>query len=184
MASATRWFRQSPRRPPPARSRSVTTPPISLLPIRIAGSVFCCAPSDIGARPTTSAIPIAVIAENNEFLVLIARSLPACEHSRSRTGGLQERAVSVCCWRLLGCGAELERLGFAQQVALGYLDLRPDIEQTLRELGIRGVIIKTMRRAMTGVSRDPSSWAAPDDSHARSARRAAPPRRAPGSACV
>jgi len=60
----------------------------------------------------------------------------------------------VCCWRLFGRAAELERLGLAEPVALGCWNLRPGIEQTLRELGIRGAIIKTMR-AMTGVSRDP-----------------------------
>lgn len=92
----------------------------------------------------TNATPMAVIAENNEFLVLIARSLPVCEHSRPRTGGLQERAVSVCCRRLLGCAAELERLGLAEQVALGCRNLTPNNEQTSQELGIRSAIIKTM----------------------------------------
>jgi Protein of unknown function (DUF3363) len=57
--------------------------------------------------------------------------------------------------RLLSRGAELERLGLAEQVVLGRRYLRPGIEQTLRELGIRGAIIKTIHRAMTGVSRDP-----------------------------
>jgi hypothetical protein len=68
---------------------------------------------------------MAVIAENNEFLVLIARFLPTCEHSCSGTRGLQGRDVSVCCWRLLGRAAELERLGLAEQMALGRWTPKP-----------------------------------------------------------
>jgi hypothetical protein len=38
---------------------------------------------------------------------------------------------------------------------VGRWTLKPGIEQTLRELGIRGDIIKTMHRAMTGAGREP-----------------------------
>ena len=62
---------------------------------------------------------------------------------------------------LLGRIAKLERFGLAEQVAPGCWALRPGIEQTLRDLGIRGDIIKTMHRAMTGTdhSPDPSGFA-------------------------
>jgi hypothetical protein len=43
------------------------------------------------------------------------------------------------------------------EVASGCWTLKPGIEQTLRELGIRGAIIKTMHRAMTGAGRDPDA---------------------------
>jgi type IV secretory pathway VirD2 relaxase len=56
---------------------------------------------------------------------------------------------------LLGRAAKLERLGLAEQVGSGRWALKPDIEQTLRDLSIRGDIIKTMHRAMTGAGREP-----------------------------
>jgi type IV secretory pathway VirD2 relaxase len=56
---------------------------------------------------------------------------------------------------LLGRAAKLERFGLAEQVAPGCWTLKPGIEQTLRELGIRSDIIKTMHRAMTGAGREP-----------------------------
>jgi type IV secretory pathway VirD2 relaxase len=56
---------------------------------------------------------------------------------------------------MLGRGAKLERLGLAEQVRSARWMLKPGLEQTLRDLGIRGDIIKTMHRAMTGAGRDP-----------------------------
>jgi type IV secretory pathway VirD2 relaxase len=56
---------------------------------------------------------------------------------------------------MLGRAAKLERLGLAEQVAPGCWFLKPAVEETLRELGIRGDIIKTMHRSMSGGSRAP-----------------------------
>ena len=69
---------------------------------------------------------------------------------------------------LLGRAAKLERLGLAEQVGSGRWALKPDIEQTLRDLSIRGDIIKTMHRAMTGAGREPdvSGFALDDDTGA------------------
>ena len=56
---------------------------------------------------------------------------------------------------MLGRAAKLERLGLAEQIGSARWTLKPDIEQTLRGLGTRGDIIKTMHRAMTGAGRNP-----------------------------
>ncbi len=56
---------------------------------------------------------------------------------------------------LLGRVARLERFGLAEQVAPACWTLKPGIEQTLRDLGIRGDIIKTMHRAMSDARREP-----------------------------
>jgi type IV secretory pathway VirD2 relaxase len=56
---------------------------------------------------------------------------------------------------LLGRAAKLERLGLAEQVAPACWTLKPGLEQTLRELGTRGDIIKTMHRVMTHAGREP-----------------------------
>lgn len=50
---------------------------------------------------------------------------------------------------LLGRSAKLERLGLADRVGPACWSLKPSIEQTLRDLSIRGDIIKTMHRAMS-----------------------------------
>lgn len=50
--------------------------------------------------------------------------------------------------------AKLARLGLAEQVAPGCWTLKPDVEETLRALSMRGDIIKTMHRAMTGAGRE------------------------------
>ena len=55
---------------------------------------------------------------------------------------------------LIARAATLERLGLAEQLAPGRWILKPDVEQTPRELAIRGDIIKTMHRAMTGAGRE------------------------------
>jgi type IV secretory pathway VirD2 relaxase len=49
---------------------------------------------------------------------------------------------------MVGRVAKLERLGLAEQVSPGCWTLKPAVEQTLRDLSIRGDIIKTMHRAM------------------------------------
>jgi type IV secretory pathway VirD2 relaxase len=56
---------------------------------------------------------------------------------------------------MVGRAARLERLGLADQVAPGCWTLKPGIEDKLRELSIRGDVIKTMHRAMTVVGREP-----------------------------
>ena len=56
---------------------------------------------------------------------------------------------------MIGRAAKLERLGLAEQVAPGCWTLKPGIEGTLRELSIRGDIIKTMHHAIVGAGREP-----------------------------
>ena len=56
---------------------------------------------------------------------------------------------------MIGRAVKLERLGLAEQVEPGCWSLKPGLEPTLRDLGIRGDIIKTVHRAMTGVGREP-----------------------------
>jgi type IV secretory pathway VirD2 relaxase len=55
---------------------------------------------------------------------------------------------------LRGRTAKLQRLGLAEQIAPGQWTLKPALEQTLRELSVRGDIIKTMHRAMTRGGRE------------------------------
>jgi type IV secretory pathway VirD2 relaxase len=56
---------------------------------------------------------------------------------------------------MLGRAAKLERLGLAEQIGPAQWTLKPGIEPALHDLGIRGDIIKTMHRAMTGADREP-----------------------------
>ncbi|WP_316227993.1 relaxase/mobilization nuclease domain-containing protein [Bradyrhizobium sp. SZCCHNR3015] len=56
---------------------------------------------------------------------------------------------------LLGRADKLERLGLAERVAPACWTLKPGLEPTLRDLGIRGDTIKTMHRVMTGAGREP-----------------------------
>jgi type IV secretory pathway VirD2 relaxase len=56
---------------------------------------------------------------------------------------------------LLGRAAKLERLGLAEPVGVARWTLKPGLEPALRDLGIRGDIIKTMHQAMTGAGREP-----------------------------
>ena len=56
---------------------------------------------------------------------------------------------------MVGRAAKLERLGLAEQIAPGQWIFKPRVEETLRELSIRGDIIKTMHRAMSGRARGP-----------------------------
>ena len=56
---------------------------------------------------------------------------------------------------MVGRAARLERLGLADQVAPGCWTLKPGIEDRLRDLSIRGDVIKTMHRAMSVRGREP-----------------------------
>ena len=56
---------------------------------------------------------------------------------------------------MVGRAAKLERLGLAEQVGPAQWTLKPGLEPHLRDLGIRGDIIKTMHRAMTDLGREP-----------------------------
>jgi type IV secretory pathway VirD2 relaxase len=56
---------------------------------------------------------------------------------------------------MVGRAARLERLGLADQVAPGCWTLKPGIEDRLRDLSIRGDVIKTMHRAMSARGREP-----------------------------
>jgi type IV secretory pathway VirD2 relaxase len=56
---------------------------------------------------------------------------------------------------MLGRTAKLQRLGLAEQVGPAQWTLKPGIEPALRDIGIRGDIIKTMHRAMSGADREP-----------------------------
>jgi len=56
---------------------------------------------------------------------------------------------------MLGRASKLERLGLAEPVGPAQWTLKPGLETTLRELSIRGDIIKTMHRAMSQAGRAP-----------------------------
>jgi hypothetical protein len=56
---------------------------------------------------------------------------------------------------LLGRAAKLERLGLAEAVGPACWTLKPGLDQTLRQLGIRGDIIKTMHQAMSAGGHEP-----------------------------
>jgi type IV secretory pathway VirD2 relaxase len=56
---------------------------------------------------------------------------------------------------MLGRAAKLERLGLAEKVGSARWTLKPGAEQTLRDLSVRGDIIKTMHRAIAHAGRDP-----------------------------
>lgn len=62
---------------------------------------------------------------------------------------------------LIGRAAKLERMGLADRISPGCWRLKPGLEQSLRDLGTRGDIIKTMHRAMTGqgLAAEPSRFA-------------------------
>ena len=56
---------------------------------------------------------------------------------------------------MLGRAAKLERLGLAERVGPAQWTLKPGLEPALRDLGIRGDIIKTMHQAMSAGGREP-----------------------------
>lgn len=66
---------------------------------------------------------------------------------------------------LIGRTERLERLGLAEPVGPAQWMLKPDIEPTLRALGERGDIIKTMHKALSrgGQAPDPSGFAIHDE---------------------
>ena len=72
-----------------------------------------------------------------------------------------QRSQSAMDRHLIGRAGKLESLGLATSIAPACWSLKPDIEPTLRQLGVRGDIIKTMHRAMTGlgVEADPGRFA-------------------------
>ena len=57
---------------------------------------------------------------------------------------------------LRGRAAKLEKLGLAESVGPARWLLKPGMEDTLRALGTRGDVIKTMHRAMTEAGREPA----------------------------
>lgn len=56
---------------------------------------------------------------------------------------------------MLGRAKKLERLGLADPIGPASWMLKPGLEQSLRDLSIRGGIINTMHRALTGAGREP-----------------------------
>jgi type IV secretory pathway VirD2 relaxase len=56
---------------------------------------------------------------------------------------------------MIGRAAKLERFGLAEQIGPAQWTLKPGIEPALRDLGIRGDIIKTMHRALSASDRKP-----------------------------
>ena len=56
---------------------------------------------------------------------------------------------------MLGRAAKLERLGLAEQVGPAQWTAKPGLEPALRDLSIRGDIIKTMHRAVSAADREP-----------------------------
>ncbi len=62
---------------------------------------------------------------------------------------------------MIGRAMKLQRMGLAEQAGPGSWTLKPDIEVTLRDLAVRGDIIKTMHRAIAtgGTARDVASFA-------------------------
>lgn len=66
---------------------------------------------------------------------------------------------------MVGRAITLERLGLADPAGVGRWTLRPAMEEALRDLSIRGDIIKTLHRAMVraGRSPDPAGFALHDE---------------------
>lgn len=71
------------------------------------------------------------------------------------------RSQSAMDRHLIGRAGKLERLGLATSIAPACWTLKPDIEPTLRQLAVRGDVIKTIHRAMTGLGAegDPGRFA-------------------------
>src|SRR3546814_1172763 len=61
-----------------------------------------------------------------------------------------QRNVTSTNQHLIGRATKLERMGLADKIGSGCWRLKPGLEQTLRDLGTRGDIIKTMHRAKIG----------------------------------
>ena len=56
---------------------------------------------------------------------------------------------------LIGRASKLERLGLAEPIGPAQWSLKPGVESTLRDLGARGDIIKTMHQAIRRAGREP-----------------------------
>lgn len=56
---------------------------------------------------------------------------------------------------MIGRAKKLERLGLAEQIGPASWTLKPGLEQSLRDLSMRGDIIKTMHQALIGTGREP-----------------------------
>jgi type IV secretory pathway VirD2 relaxase len=71
------------------------------------------------------------------------------------------RIANLTNQHLIGRATKLERLGLADKISPGCWRLKPMLEQSLRDLGTRGDIIKTVHRAMTGqgLAAEPSRFA-------------------------
>jgi type IV secretory pathway VirD2 relaxase len=71
-----------------------------------------------------------------------------------------QRIASPSNQHLIGRATKLERLGLADRIAPGCWRLKPGFKQTLRDLGARGDVIKTMHRAMMaqGLGVEPSRF--------------------------
>ena len=76
------------------------------------------------------------------------------------------RTVNPTNQHLIGRATKLERMGLADKITSGCWRLKSGLEQSLRDLGARGDIIKTMHRAMTGLglAAEPSRFAMYDGS--------------------
>lgn len=59
--------------------------------------------------------------------------------------------------RLIGRAQVLQRYGLAEEASPGRWRVRQDLEPRLREIALRGDIIKTLHQAQGGVNRDPAS---------------------------
>ncbi|MBF9151701.1 relaxase/mobilization nuclease domain-containing protein [Novosphingobium jiangmenense] len=79
----------------------------------------------------------------------------------------QQRPQTSMERHLIGRVGKLERLGLASRVVPGCWTLKPDLEPTLRQLGVRRDIIKTMHRAMgeLGIERSGEHFALHDPAH-------------------
>ncbi len=64
----------------------------------------------------------------------------------------KSRSCAACCSAV---PRSLNASDWPNRFSSGLWELKPGIEQTLRDLSIRGDIIKTMHRAMTGAGREP-----------------------------
>jgi type IV secretory pathway VirD2 relaxase len=69
-----------------------------------------------------------------------------------RPGGAEDAETRAL---LIGRATKLERLGLADQAGPAQWTLKPGLEPVLRDLAIRGDIIKTMHRATSGRDREP-----------------------------
>jgi type IV secretory pathway VirD2 relaxase len=80
---------------------------------------------------------------------------------RTSPNSQQSRAAN----HLIGRATKLERLGLATRIVPGCWTLKPDLEPTLRHLGTRSDIIKTMHRAMStqGLHPDTGRFALHDE---------------------